>query len=472
MKPCSRSSIAPFLATALLSIQVPANTLYLDCGAAANGDGTEVAPFNSLGAAIAAAAAGDTVCARGALMVSDVSQCVVIPESKPELTLTGWGDDRLAIEVADNFITNGGGGTNVISVFAVSNTISGIDFTYHKNSLGLQNKGQAKFVLFHKEYGTLRDCSFFKPANEKPGYQGAYTIVGSAGSSAGHLTIEKCHFENIFGSRGDCNRDAISASNQTTVRWCVFTNCWGMLSQSWNGLFKDYLIVSNIIYLAKADDPGYISKSGTSVGFFWSGYPGMGSGEIAYNVIVGSDRSQSVFGYRTWQGFRGSTVTFHHNTVVGLASLVAGGNNNQNGANAMTLHAFDNVLDVDVLFFENSSVAGSGKKVSHIKDGSFFKNNAYHIADESVIAAGAATGSDEYNLLDVLDIADNYPLATPPVFRVTDLASPGFYVPRQRDNPTWATRKRALTSNDGVTYPDFIGARKYSPIPGARMELR
>lgn len=164
-------------------------------------------------------------------------------------------------------------------------------------------------------------------------------------------------------------------------------------------------------------------------------------------------------------------MLFHHNTVVGLSCLVAGGSNKQNAANNMTLHAFDNVLDMDVLFFENSSVAGTGKKVSHIKAGSLFKNNAYHIADETIIAEGAATESEEYNLFDALDFANNYPLASPPVFRVTDLASPGFYVPKTRDNPTWATKKRALTSLGGAAYPDFIGARKFSPVHGIRLEM-
>ncbi len=467
-----RTVLASAVSGLVLAAASSAATLYVDCDADAAGAGTEASPFNSLNAAIAAAAAGDTICAKGSLLVADTNPCVVIPADKTGLTITGWEDQRLALEVADGFITNGGGGTNVITVCAEGCTISGIDFTYHKNSLGLDKKGSAEFVNFRAQNGTLRDCSFFKPASEKPAYGGAGAIVGCAPSGAEYLLVEKCHFENIYGYRGDVNRDAIAIGNYATVRHCVFTNCWGMLAPAKNDLSHNYLVVSNVVFLAEADDGGYISRSGANVGVFWSAYNGLGGGEIAYNVIVGTDRSQSVFGYKTWQGFRSGTVLFHHNTVVGLSCLVAGGSNKQNGANNMTLHAFDNVLDMDVLFFENTSVAGTGKKVSHIKAGSLFKNNAYHIADETIIAEGAATESEEYNLVDALDFANNYSLASPPVFRVTDLASPGFYVPKTRDNPTWATKNRALTSLGVVAYPDFIGARKYiPPVHGIRLEM-
>ena len=101
-----------------------------------------------------------------------------------------------------------------------------------------------------------------------------------------------------------------------------------------------------------------------------------------------------------------------------------------------------------------------------LKPGSFFRNNAFCSTNLTVLCDGLATTAETYDLFDILDFADNYPLASPPVFISTQVGSPDFYVPKSRHNPSWAAKHKALVETGGVRYPDFIGARMFR-VPGA-----
>ena len=117
---------------------------YVDTSATVGGNGTQASPFATIQEGVDVAGAGDTVYLKGSLYVSQASQCVVIPADKTELTLAKWGTDRFSIEVDNDFIKNmpGRASTNIITICAQSNTVSGIEFIYHKYSLGVDKYGK------------------------------------------------------------------------------------------------------------------------------------------------------------------------------------------------------------------------------------------------------------------------------------------------------------------------------------------
>lgn len=466
----------PVLLLGYICSQLFAADFYVDVGVTAGGDGTSSSPFADIQSAIDAADKGDTIKLKGNLFVSDLSQCVIIPETKTELTLTNWGEERFSLEVDNAFISTIFGtvasGTNIITVCAQSNTISGIDFVYHKDSLGLQNKTKARFIHVGAKYTTIRDCSFYKPVNELPGYGGASDIIQSSDGDSEYLTVERCCFENIFGSRGDYNRNPISVRHNATVRNCVFKNCWGMLTNAkYNEIFNDYVIVSNIYFLAKADSSNYSRYDGEHAGIFFCAFGGMGSGEIAHNIFIDSTTNHSVFCYRTWQGFREATIRFHHNTVMGLSCLLSGGSAKQCGYEQMKLQVFDNILNTATVFFENSTKTDTEK--THISAGSFMQNNVLCLTNNNLIATGKATECETYKLFENLGVSDNIFLDSAPVFIETDdISSADFFRPRERDNPSWIGKGKYAWTNEGV-YPDFIGAvePEYS-VKGFTVKIR
>ena len=205
------------LSFALLSIGICAYgaDFYVDTAATVGGNGTQASPFATIQEGVEAASSGDTVYLRGSLFVSQASQCVIIPADKTELTLAKWGGERFSIEVDNDFMKNmvDKASTNIITVCAQSNTISGLEFIYHRNSLGLQNYGNGSFVFFCTNYQTVVGCRFYRPPNsaEAPGYQGVDRLIsgrswgGDKNNANGqdYITIRDCVFENTFGGRGD-----------------------------------------------------------------------------------------------------------------------------------------------------------------------------------------------------------------------------------------------------------------------------
>lgn len=206
------------LSVVLAPIFCSGTDYYVDSQAASSGDGTQASPFATIQEGIDVACAGDTIYLRGSLYVTNASQCVVIPADKPELTLAKWDADRFSIEVDNEFIKNmpNKASTNIITVCAQSNTISGIEFVYHKNSLGQQNYGKGSFVFFCTNYQTVVGCRFYRPPTsaEAPGYAGVDSLISGRQWGGGkdnaygqdYITIRDCVFENTFGGRGDTHK--------------------------------------------------------------------------------------------------------------------------------------------------------------------------------------------------------------------------------------------------------------------------
>ena len=466
------------LSVVLAPIFCSGTDYYVDSQAASSGDGTQASPFATIQEGIDVAGAGDTIYLRGSLYVTNASQCVVIPVDKPELTLAKWDADRFSIEVDNEFIKNmpNKASTNIITVCAQSNTISGIEFVYHKNSLGQQNYGKGSFVFFCTNYQTVVGCRFYRPPTsaEAPGYAGVDMLIcgqswgGNKNDSNGqdYITVRNCVFENVFGYRGDTHKYPIGVGDYATIANCVFSNCWSLATSIQNGKFNNHTIVSNVLILAAMDTSKYLAPAEQHAGVFTSAFGGMGKGEIAYNVFVGRNRDFPLFNYGRNDGFNSETVSFHHNTVIGFACLFSGGKTDKGiyGSNAASFNFFDNIIDANVLFYENAT--DENHQASAIKDGSVLWNNAVCITNNDVIATGMATTSEMYNLFDKLSISNNVFLASLPEFVETnDVYSADFYRPRLRLGQDADLRRIGWTGENNE-YPRFVGARE--PIaPGS-----
>lgn len=470
----------PVLLLGYICSQLFAADFYVDVGVTAGGDGTSSSPFADIQSAIDAADKGDTIKLKGHLLISYASQCVVVPSVKPELTFTNWGDENFTVEIANDFMSNVGSGTNIITVCAQSNTISRIEFMYHTDSLGKKFFGRGSFIFFCTNYQTIASCRFYRPQTEPlPGYDGVANLIsgtkwgGSKDEAHGqnHITIKECVFENIYGSRLDINKYPIKAGDYLKIESCVFSNCHAMAYPIQNGKLSDYSIVSNVFIQAPVDNNNWLATSTTYAGIFLSAYHGFGRGEFAHNVFIGNDDGVPLFYYGRNDGFNNGVISFHHNTVLGFDCVLAGGSEKTYGDNRILFEIADNVLDLNVLFLENST--DPSHQLSAIKKDSFLKNNAICLTDNSVITSGAAASSTTYNLLDNLTISDNVFLDSAPVFIETDdISSADFFRPRERDNPSWIGKGKYAWTNEGV-YPDFIGAvePEYS-VKGFTVKIR
>ena len=465
------------LSVSLAPIFCSGTDYYVDSQAAASGDGSSSAPFKTIQEGIDFAGAGDTIYLRGSLYVTNASQCVVIPADKPELTLAKWDSDRFSIEVDNDFMKNmaNKASTNIINICSQSNTISGIEFVYHKNSLGLQNYGKGSFIFFLTNYQTVVGCRFYRPGNEAaPGYAGVDRLIsgkswgGNQNNSNGqdYMTIRDCLFENTIGSRGDTHKYPMGIGDHATIANCVFSNCWAITGAIQNGKYNNYTIVSNILILAAMDNNKWLAPAEQLAGVFYSAFGGMGKGEVAYNVFVGRNRDFPLFNYGRNDGFNSETVSFHHNTVIGFACLFSGGKTDKGiyGSNAASFNFFDNIIDANVLFYENAT--DENHQASAIKGGSVLWNNAVCLTNNDVIATGAAAKSAMYNLFDKLSISNNVFLASLPEFVETnDVYSADFYRPRLRLGQDADLRRIGWTGENNE-YPRFVGARE--PIaPGS-----
>lgn len=488
MKPVmKRIIVIVVLSVVLAPIFCSGTDYYVDSQAASSGDGTQASPFATIQEGIDVAGAGDTIYLRGSLYVTNASQCVVIPADKPELTLAKWDADRFSIEVDNDFMKNmpNKASTNIITVCAQSNTISGIEFVYHKNSLGQQNYGKGSFVFFCTNYQTVVGCRFYRPPTsaEAPGYAGVDRLISGRQWGGGqdnaygqdYITIRDCVFENTFGGRGDTHKYPIGVGDYATIANCVFSNCWSIATAIQNGKFNHHTIVSNVLILAAMDGNRWLAPTGERAGVFASAYGGMGKGEVAYNVFVGRNRDFPLFNYGRYDGFSAGRVSFHHNTVIGFDCLFSGGLTIWNpekqkfdtdiyGNNNALFEFADNIIDANVLFFENATNAAH--QASAIKGGSVLWNNAVCLTNNDVIATGAAAKSATYNLFDKLSISNNVFLASLPEFVETnDVYSADFYRPRLRLGQEADLRRIGWTGENNE-YPRFVGARE--PIaPGS-----
>ena len=474
------------LSVVLAPIFCSGTDYYVDSQAASSGNGTQESPFATIQEGIDAANSGDTVYLRGSLYVLQASQCVVIPAGKPELTLSNWGGGRFSIEVDNDFMKNmaNKASTNIITVCAQSNTISGIEFIYHKTSLGLDKYGKGSFIFFLTNYQTVVGCRFYRPANEAaPGYNGVDRLIsgkswgGSQNNSNGqsYMTIRDCIFENTIGFRGDTHKYPIGIGDYATIANCMFSNCWSFATAIQNGKFNNHTIVSNVLILAAMDDARNLAPAEQHAGVFASAFGGMGQGEVAYNVFVGRNRDFPLFNYGRFDGFNSGKVSFHHNTVIGFACLFSGGKTvwkaDKNkfepdiyGENKASLDFFDNIIDANVLFFENAT--NVSHQLSAIKAGSVLRNNAVCLTNNDVIVTGKATTSEMYNLFDKLTITNNVFLANLPEFVETnDVYSADFYRPKLRREKDVDLRRIGWMGENNE-YPRFVGARE--PIaPGS-----
>ena len=460
-----------------------AATFYAAPGAAGNGNGTQASPFNSLSDAIAAAGAGDTILVAGSTYaVNGDADTMLIPPGKDGLTIRYEDSEtgRLPVVVSDTYVTDGWRNT-IVSNASENVTISGFAFSFGPTSIGKQNVGSAKLIVTDAPYFTIDNCEFF--CTGRPGYQGSgvngIIFCGkdapNTKGNATNLLVQNCYFHDLVGNRGDYGRDPIVAYHNATIRNSVFENTWGVLLAANNGQIKNFTFVSNVVTVANfiQNNMSYhrLSNGNSAAGaLFHSGYRGMGSAEIAYNIFLGNGNAEcGLFNKFRFDGFSGN-LSFHHNTVRDFGYVWGYYDKTKSTGTADTKRTvftlYDNIL---VLTADGVLFRDEGNNNERIfgpfftKPGSFFKNNA--LTTPYTTFAGAATEDPTFDPSDLV-FADNLDLSSAPAFRDTsDRTSPDYYLLRTCDEP-WVTLNAKADAE-----PAYIGAIEPLFVPMSTLVL-
>ncbi|MGN0843987.1 MAG: hypothetical protein ACI4QT_02050 [Kiritimatiellia bacterium] len=435
------------LATPQLPIAI--ETIYVDANAAAGGDGTPERPFKTIPQGLAVSGAGSTVHVRGGAdrLYAVASDGDTLTIAAAGTTLRAYGDEgRVNIRVSDTF-KDDGGTKDVVTISAADVTLSGFSFVYGPESL----KSGLRLVAYSGDHLTLADCHFEGTQAIAAGGSGMNGLIAVSSDSIypTGLKVVDSEFVTIRGTRHDRAASIFTAAGDAMFARNLFTNCYGAVHSSFNGQAGGILFVSNVVYAA--EDTTYYAQIGAAdAGFFRSSYKGLGSGEYAYNVFLGPT-NQPLFNLSSWQGFTGK-VSVHHNVIKGFDCVFGHGEgSNQAGNESCPFEFFDNLIEVNTVFIEDTP----DNAATMFKSGSFFRNNAY-LAPNGIVS-GRSTELSGYSFAENMALTDNIVLMEPATFiNTADRESDNFYRPRETANPTWAT-KRAAWTDDGK-YPAYIGA--------------
>ena len=441
--------------------------VYVDANASAGGNGTETAPLRSIAAAVPLCAVHGTVHVRGGddrtYNIATADDLVTVT-TEHHLTITKWGEARARI-VVDSGLHSVTSNPSVISipVGIVHTTISGLDFTYYGNSSATDSSlgERGRCIDVQGDYTTVDDCVFrqsgnYTKANGSVAYKAEADGIGHAAvatraqqsdaNNGRYLTVSRCSF---FGESNDRSMAATRLGGNSTLSGNVFSNCcyvlWAVKN---NG--SPFLIESNILYRCNTIATG-----------IYGSYGEFRNAEIRFNIFWCDSGSAVPFITKNNNGLTES-VLFHHNTIVNASHFVEIDNR------TLSWHPqiFDNLFVLDpasadglTVFKNNQTAFASGCYSSFTTGGDgCLKNNAWYAPGG--ISGGDATQVPGYDLSKGCTITNNIVLDSLPAFASTQLDSPDFCRPLQR-NSSWVGSGYAWTGDNGE-YADWIGAKQAS----------
>lgn len=454
--------------------------VYVDATAAEGGNGTEMAPLRSIAAAVSLCASHGTVHIRsGDNRVYNIATAddLATVTADRHMTITKWGEERARIVVASTLhsVTNN---PSVISipVGIVHTTISGLDFTYYGSSTkdapdsSLGKSGRC--IDVQGDYTTVDDCVFrqsgdyARPNGGSITYSAPATGIGHAAvatraqqtdkHNGRYLTVSRCSF---LGESEDRSMAATRLGENSTLSGNVFSNCcyvlWAVKESG-----EPFLIESNILY-----------RCGTISTGIYGGAGEFQNAEIRFNIFWCDSENAVPFITKNNNGLN-KTVLIHHNTIVNAAHFAEIDNRN---TLSWYPQIFDNLFvlaptseDSLTIFKNNQTAFASGCYSSFTTGGDgCLKNNAWYAPGG--ISGGAATQVPSYDLSRGCTITNNIVLADQPAFASTQLDSPDFCRPLQR-NGGWVGPGHAWIGDNGE-YADWIGAKQVS-MAGIKIFLR
>ena len=461
-----------------------AQTLYVD--ALGSGDGSSPSsPLPTIRAALDRAAAGDTILVRGgdgrAYSIASDADTLQIGPGLDGLSIRAWGESpadgvRAAVAISKTFIEDGNT-LNIISNASARVTISGLEFSFGKNSLGKQDVGNNKLFWTDAPSSTFENCVFRMDAPCAFGGSVAGNPIILCGTTdATNLVVRGCEFYNVrVTDPSKWQSVPIKYMGSAQIVGNVFSNvCAIILPQqkdwrvSGDKSSGDLLLASNLVYGAH--------NTGNYTGTLQCVYPGPKSAEIAYNRFV-VDPGAGLDHY-AWIAMGGSdgygkavswsdATLIHHNTFIGGKVVLR---NAVSGSSSLKMRFCDNlvVLDEGGTNYVENATSIKANQTSGLVAPSVLRRNAC-LADE--FNGGTATEVAGYDLSPFL--ADNIVLDAAPEFICTnDIYSADFYRIRQRLTATGVNWARDGWAGAAGTWPRFIGALPPLTVGGLTIRLR
>ncbi len=445
------------------------NAVYVDALAAPGGDGSQTAPFQTIGEGVAAAVAGDRVLVKGGAdrlyqMNEDADQ-IAVPEEKPGLVIASWGDDTVLFKVSDTYSQDAGlakqGGVIVppFMISADSVVLRNISVEIGKNSLGKANYPGAPILNCTADGLLLENCSFRQTA-EGDRYSSCNAYPSGFFQFAGAGTVVRnCTFDTLMSNVSAFQHPLARVGRDGVLfEGCFFTNITRVVEALVNNTKIPVTVVSNRF----VNCPSYTacSESGdANSGLFCGAYTGIGLLDCSYNVFR-NDETLAGKSKTVCQSCRGTFTdgfVFHHNTVVGFENILC----RSRLEGDIPLEVFDNIFvmaDENSLIFNErrtygkTGVESATDKPSGFKKGSHFRNNFV----DCTVNGGTLTEYAGYDFAGYVTVSDN--VSTPgPVFMSLDPASPNFCRLKTSANPELTGKRVAWTGDDGE-YSNYIGA--------------
>ena len=431
---------------------------YVDASAAAGGDGSQTAPFQTIKAAVDAAngvSGPSTVhVASGTYAIASASDFVTV--SVPDLTLAAADPSSKPVVALDANLSTVQNNPVVFAAPQGSDrlTVANLSFTFSyagdKNAAGNSLGQSGRLFSFAANDCVFDGCEFVQTGTTGKNWTDGGVLYADSSEQlhakqGTGLIVRNCRFDHV----GASAFRPIKFADNSQIVGNVFDSCSGYFTvhkQSAGGYFASNRVVNCTQPIkSKGDNYGEISN-----------------GEIAYNVFVGSD--VAFFQKDANAGFAGQP-RFHHNTVVGCSGFVQVDEVN---SIEWTPWIFDNLIvasGTGCIIREN--VTALANRQSSFKAGSFFTGNAWLAPD--FVSGTAPTQFDNYAL--GLAVSGNKELAVAPEFLdTTDPTSPDYYRLNAQRYPwvrTLAGGASGTIDKKTVSYAaTFVGAVEPADIPG------
>ena len=446
-----------FLVSAALTL-VPgiqhAAILYVDSTVADSGDGTEPhSAFASLDEAVESAHDGDEIRVMGgehhAYEIGTDTNGLVL--ARAGLRLVGWGGRPVLVAATD--VTRPSGGALM--------HVAGADAVISNLCIHFSNAGASSNVVLSVEAPrvTVADCEFMltdSPSMYQKG--GAMGVVSCERGDATDLLVKGCTFRDTRPANSSWEYRVIMPRDGAQIVGNFFTNvnvvvACKKLGANARGSHLEY--TRGISFVSNLVVDTHCMTDGTHGGVLLGNYNGPRSGEVAFNRFVnfsGTPSGSVVRKHR--EGF--STLSLHHNTVVGFEALVSTGNKSVASENSEA-HVFDNLLaGVSTLLKEEDDQGRTA-----FQAGSFVRANAADAGAEFFDGTAATTEpyAETYtNRVEAAVVFETGPVVAAPYGfgNVRDVLSSDFYRWRSSATPDLAS----AGWTDGGAWPTWIGALK------------